>query len=234
MGDHRMKTAEFDQFSDEYNDMHKNNIRITGESPEYFAEYKIRLLHTFLEKSSFSLHNIIDFGSGIGNSVPYFRRYFPTCSLARADVSQKSLDLGRTRFPDFGTDLKINEARIPSADDTFDIAFSACVFHHIPHNEHVQWLSELRRVVRPGGMLTVFEHNPLNPLTRRAVNSCPFDANAHLIRAGEFSRRCRQAGWEFTNIRFHVFFPRPLAALRPLERRMNFIPFGAQYSVTAA
>jgi hypothetical protein len=74
-------------------------------------------------------------------------------------------------------------------------AFSACVFHHIPHGEHWGWLRELYRVVRPGGLLSVFEHNPLNPLTLHAVNTCPFDLNARLIQAGQLARQCRAAGW---------------------------------------
>jgi hypothetical protein len=36
-----MDVAEFDQLADEYNNLHQENIRITGEKTEYFAEYKI-------------------------------------------------------------------------------------------------------------------------------------------------------------------------------------------------
>ena len=36
-----MDVAEFDQFADEYHNLHQENIRITAEKPEYFAEYKI-------------------------------------------------------------------------------------------------------------------------------------------------------------------------------------------------
>ena len=36
-----MDVAEFDKFADEYHNLHQENIRITGEKPEYFAEYQI-------------------------------------------------------------------------------------------------------------------------------------------------------------------------------------------------
>ena len=42
---------------------------------------------------------------------------------------------------------------------------------------------ELKRVLRAGGACVIFEHNPLNPLTVQAVNTCPFDENAVLIKA---------------------------------------------------
>ena len=37
-----MNRAEFDRFADEYEALHAQNIAVTGETPDYFAEYKIR------------------------------------------------------------------------------------------------------------------------------------------------------------------------------------------------
>ena len=147
-------------------------------------------------------------------------------------MSRRSLEIAATRFGAATLSLVIESDRIPAKDNAFDLIFSACVFHHIPHDEHVHWLRELNRVTRPGGMFVVFEHNPLNPLTVRAVNTCPFDENAHLILAQRFVSRCRAAGWERPRTRYHLFFPRALAALRPLEKRLSAVPFGGQYSVT--
>lgn len=227
-----MEVSEFDRFADEYTEMHRRNIAITGENPDYFAEYKIRTLSEISGTENFAQKSpILDFGSGIGNSIPYFQKYFPSAALMCADVSRRSLDLGRARFPSFGTDVLIEDARIPLPAGTVQLAFSACAFHHIPHGEHGLWLRELRRVVRPGGALVIFEHNPLNPLTVRAVNTCEFDANAELIRARDLSARCRAAGWAEVRIRYHVFFPRMLAALRRGERYLGWLPLGAQYSV---
>jgi len=147
-------------------------------------------------------------------------------------VSQRSLDLAAARTG-MADGLLITGERIPAGDDAFDMMFSACVFHHIPHEAHVHWLRELRRVTRPGGLLAIFEHNPFNPLTVRAVNTCPFDANARLIRAKHFIARLRDAGWEASAVRYHLFFPRALSALRRLEPHLSGLPLGAQYSVNA-
>src|ERR1019366_1842931 len=124
--------------------------------------------------------------------------------LSAADVSQRSLEVAEGRFPGMAAGLRIANQRIPIEDDAFAIAFSACVFHHIPHEEHVHWLRELLRVTRVGGMLTIFEHNPLNPLTVRAVNTCPFDENARLIRAKDFVKRFRASGWKEVKAEYHV------------------------------
>jgi SAM-dependent methyltransferase len=49
---------------------------------------------------------------------------------------------------------------LPFATGAFDAAFAFCVYHHIEPGDRVRHLSELARVVRPGGSVFVFEHNP--------------------------------------------------------------------------
>jgi hypothetical protein len=107
------------------------------------------------------------------------------------------------------------------------------VFHHIPHEEHVALLAEIRRVLVPGGRLFVFEHNPLNPLTRHAVNTCVFDEHAKLIVASTMRGRARDAGFATAGIRYRIFFPHALRRLRPLEAKLTWLPLGAQYCVAA-
>ena len=225
-----MDAAEFDQFADEYDRQHRANIAITGEGPEYFSEYKIKVLRDILPGP---VGSILDFGSGTGNSIPFFQKYFKDSALTSADVSQRSLEIAEARFPGASRGLTMDGSSIPASDNSFAAAFSACVFHHIDHAEHVKWLAELRRVTKPGGSLIIFEHNPLNPLTLRAVNTCPFDINAKLITARTFGARYRAAGWTQLKVRYHVFFPRALAALRSAEPALSWLPLGGQYSISA-
>src|SRR5262249_23820046 len=110
---------------------------------------------------------------------------------------------------------------------------ASCVFHHIPQLEHPRLLGEIRRVLARGGLLMIFEHNPLNPLTRRAVNTCAFDENAELIAAGAMRSRMHAAGFVAPKVRYRIFFPRSLRSLRPLEAKLTWLPLGAQYSIAA-
>ena len=43
------------------------------------------------------------------------------------------------------------------------------VLHHVPRSERPALIDGMKRALRPGGLLFVFEHNPYNPLTRHAV-----------------------------------------------------------------
>lgn len=225
--------AEFDQLADDYHRQHQENIAITGEAPEYFSEYKIADISRYTQATCFSAANILDFGSGIGNSVPYFRKYFGDSTLSCADVSARSMEIARGRFPGSENYVLIDNGRLPLESGSQDLVFSACVFHHIPHSEHMHWLSELRRVTRKGGFLVIYEHNPHNPLTVRAVNTCPLDINAHLINARQMRKYATGSGWGDARIDYRLFFPAFLSRLRPMEQHLGWLGLGAQYRLLA-
>lgn len=224
--------AEFDLLADEYHDQHKANVAITGEDPEYFAEYKIADLAALVQREGLPARQLFDFGSGIGNSVPYFRKYFPDGELSCGDVSSRSIEIAQIRNPGLENYVLIDDT-IPLPAGSQDIVFSACVFHHIPHEHHLHWLSELRRVARPGGLLAIYEHNPLNPLTVRAVNTCPLDINAKLIRGRTMRARALAGGWQDAQVEYKLFFPSALKPLRPIEKYLGWLGLGAQYRMAA-
>jgi ubiquinone/menaquinone biosynthesis C-methylase UbiE len=230
-----MQRAEFDKFALEYRSLHEANVALSGEKPEYFAEYKIKDLKRIICKFAPSTRNgrILDLGSGVGNSVPFFRRHLPQALLTCADVSVASLEIGAARFGDDASFVAFDGKCLPFADGTFECAFAACVFHHIPQHDHIALLLELRRVLKHSGLLMVFEHNPWNPLTVNAVNTCPFDENAVLIRPSRLRKSFHAAGFRQVLVRYRVFFPRALRLLRALESWMTWLPLGAQYYVCA-
>lgn len=227
-----MDHSEFDAFADEYERMHSQNIRLSGESPEYFARQKAQMAAA-LVGGALPRQRIIDFGTGVGNSIAPLKEQFPSSDIEGIDVSLRSIEIARTRFPSLATFRHFDGATIPFENGSFGLAFAACVFHHIDHGEHEALIRELRRVLAPGGWLTIFEHNPLNPLTRHAVNTCEFDRNARLLGAGTLKSVVRRAGFSDVRAEYCVFFPRALRALRPIESKLGWLPLGAQYCVVA-
>jgi ubiquinone/menaquinone biosynthesis C-methylase UbiE len=229
-----MDEVEFDKFADEYRALHAANIKLSGETPEYFAEYKIADIAAELARGNAPPPStVLDFGAGVGYAVPFFARHLPTARVTCLDVSQKSLEIGTAKHGAVAEFTHFDGVEIPCADGTFDVAVASCVFHHIPHDEHVALLAEIRRVLNPRGWLFVFEHNPLNPLTRHAVNTCAFDEHAELVRAPTMRRRVREAGFGMANVNYRIFFPHALRGLRPLEAQLKWLPLGAQYYVAA-
>lgn len=230
-----MKRAEFDKFARQYRQTHEGVLLPSGESSEYFAEYKVRDLAMLLRgnRRSGLKTRILDFGAGIGSSLPHIFKHIPTPEVVCLDVSTESLAIGRARFGDTAQFVAFSGDEIPFSDDSFDAVMAACVFHHIPPAAHGRLLSEIRRVLRSDGVAMVYEHNPLNPLTRRVVDACPFDEDAILIGASTMRRALIEAGFRTPRVRFRVFFPRALSALRPMERLLTWLPIGAQYYAAA-
>lgn len=231
-----MRETEFDKFADEYNALLLRSIRSSGENPAFFAEYKVRDVATKLVAAApaGSISDglrILDFGSGSGNSTEFFRKYISGAEITCLDVSRRSLALARHRNGASAQFVCFDGRTIPFGPGYFDVVFAACVFHHIEPNRHVPLLREIYRVLRPGGSLFLFEHNPLNPLTRHAVGMCEFDKDAVLIRGCDMVARARAGGFNAVRLAYRIFFPRVLAALRPLERFLVHVPIGAQYYV---
>lgn len=228
-----MTFIEFDSVAASYEEQHRASIRLSGEETGFFARYKAQDALVLTRAAGIEPARILDFGSGIGNSVAPLREAFPTAGLTCLDVSEASLAHSRQRNGDAPEYRVYDGETLPADLGRFDLAFVACVFHHIPEAAHVGLLAQFRTALAPGGMIVLFEHNPLNPLTRHAVANCPFDKNAVLIGAGRMRERFSAAGFASPRIDYRLFFPGPLAELRPLERALSWLPLGAQYRVAA-
>ena len=88
--------------------------------------------------------------------------------------------------------------------------------------------SELRRVVRPGGIVALFEHNPLNPLTRVAVSRCEFDEGVTLAGRTATARLMTRAGLAVEERGVHHLHD--VAAMVGAGRSdARWCPAGAQY-----
>lgn len=87
-----MDQAEFDKFADEYHALHAENIRASGERPEFFAAYKVRDVAARCAAGGLAVGTILDFGGGTGSSAPHFAAAFPEARIEIADVSERSLD----------------------------------------------------------------------------------------------------------------------------------------------
>lgn len=226
-----MDEKEFDKFADEYVSMLRGSIQKSGEGPEYFARYKIKDMAAVFEKMlpRRNVQQVLDFGGGVGVSLPYLSEYFPEAELTLADVSRRSLDYAERRDIPRVKTLHFDGENLPLPNGQFDAVVAACVFHHIPETEHIALMAEIRRVLRPGGLFFIFEHNPWNPLTRQVVDRCPYDENAILINGPELRRRMKAAGFARVDLAWRIFFPRLLRVARPMERWLEWLPLGAQY-----
>lgn len=215
-----MRTDKFDEYARDYDALHAKSIESSGESTEYFAVYKLDCLKRLGARKT---DRVLDYGCGIGNLTEQLVGRFD--EVHGFDPSKESLAVAQRRAP--SAILHETSEEIPEG--RFDIAILSGVLHHVPPSSRRELLRNVIEKLRPGGRLVVFEHNPLNPLTRKAVRDCPFDDDAILLYPWEARRLVRRAGLSDIALDYIVFFPRPLSLLRPLEPRLRRVSLGAQF-----
>jgi len=216
--------AKFDAYADNYEQLNEKSQRASGEPPAYFAEYKLRCIERLVGPG----HDepILDYGCGVGALTERLATRFSR--TAGYDPSADCVERARARVP-AGTFYGQTE-EIP--DRHFGIVVVANVLHHVPPADRPALIQLLMQKLQPGsGRLVVFEHNPLNPLTRRAVAACEFDDDAILLWPRELPKLLRDNGAVRVRRDFIVFFPRALAALRWSEPHLSWLPLGAQMMV---
>lgn len=222
-----MSKVDFDNFSENYNEILKGQLRFFGEKDIYFAEYKVKLIKKYIKSEP---KRILEYGCGIGRNLKFLLEQFPNSEIYGCDVSEKSLGVAAQDFPRahlflLGKDI-IN--------DKFDLIFMANVIHHIKPESRMRMLKEMHDMLTSDGCVFIFEHNPYNPVTRHLVSTCPFDEDAELLKSGELKRLLSESGFVIQETRYTLFFPAFLKFLRFLEVGMlAYMPFGGQYFILA-
>ncbi len=226
--------SEFDKFAENYNESLRNSLALTRTSDKYQAEYKVRLLKNRLARGVAKTRggtglNVLDFGCGVGLSLPYLLEQFSGSKIYATDVSEVSLDVVRAELPQVTI---INSAL--NAVEKLDVILMSTVLHHITSSTRVEILENLRANLKPDGCLVVIEHNTYNPLTRRIVSNCPMDVDAELISMRDIKKLLSaDCGFKIRETGYCSFFPEPLKALTKLDPILKKIPLGGQYFVVA-
>jgi ubiquinone/menaquinone biosynthesis C-methylase UbiE len=171
---------------------------------------------------------VLDIGCGIGMVEQELEQ--KVADLWGTDMSEKSVEIAKARAPATRFIHSGGEA-LPFDSATFDAAFTICVIHHVPPAGRAKFIGEMLRVLRPGGVAIIFEHNPLNPMTRFIVSRCAFDEDAILLRCRESERLLTDGGATVAGRRYVGFSPIRHAVVERMERSLSWLPAGAQYCV---
>lgn len=220
--------TEFDQYSRKYQELLDKSVRIAGETGEYFAAYKATFIAEHVAPRADC--RILDYGCGTGLVTLQLKKTLPKACVDGYDVSRESLAEVDPAVRSRGTFV----TRISELRGNYDVVMMANVLHHIEPQERQQVVAEAAGLLAAGGAMIVFEHNPANPLTRRAVAACPFDENAVLLPPRETTGYLKRCGLEQIELNYIVFFPRALSVLRPMEGALGWCPLGAQYAARAS
>ena len=106
---------------------------------------------------------ILDLGCTAG-AVAHFLSTFG-CEAIGVDSEPRAIDRARSLFPELSFDVA-DVASLPYEDESFDKAVAADLVEHLDDAALASMLSETRRVLRPGGTLSIYTPNPEHLIER--------------------------------------------------------------------
>jgi SAM-dependent methyltransferase len=221
-------TELFDSYRGNYRDIVQSSIDFSGLPHSFFMRAKIDLLRDLIaQRLGMERPAMLDVGCGVGSIHPLLR---PIASrLSGIDVSSASIAQARADNSD--VEYRVFDGiSFPFEDSGFDLVVAICVMHHVPTAQWADFVSEMYRVIRPGGLVCVIEHNPLNPLTRFAVSRCEFDRDAVLLGARTARELLTKSGFSKIASRHFLLLPWEAAPARRIEHALSGVPLGGQYA----
>ncbi len=154
---------------------------------------------------------VLDCGCGTG----IYASSFPSESYTGIDLSPKYIERARRCYPEYR--FKVMDATaLNFANESFDAVIVSGVIHHLPNIDSQRLLSEVWRVLRPGGQLLLWEDVP----TRSRLNI--IGQLVHQLDVGEHIRE----GDAYVELLLPLFDVECMAAMR--SGFMDYITLSAR------
>lgn len=224
----------FDDFAGSYEDLLRDPIRsrFCADGNRFFHLRKSELIRDFYQRRGVDTRRLamLDLGCGKGELLKLLRGDF--AEAAGCDPSPQMMESGQIAANGITVRVQTAATSVPFEDARFDLVTAVCVYHHVEPDLRDRLTAEARRVLKPGGIFAVIEHNPYNPATRLIVSRTPVDADAKLLTASATRSLFRRSGLQVAEQQYFLYFPEGLYRhLHGLERLMRRVPLGGQYAV---
>jgi SAM-dependent methyltransferase len=118
---------------------------------------------------------ILDFGCGCARVLRYMCEIAPQSTFDAMDIDEEAIQWCRDNYRDDVQHGRFHFIRNPNLpptstqSDSFDFVYAISVFTHLPEDMQLQWLGELRRLTKPGGVLAISTAN--DALIRKHLSS---------------------------------------------------------------
>jgi SAM-dependent methyltransferase len=226
-----MTRPEFDDYSQSYEELLSDPIRNhfgSGDS-DFFHERKSDLIRGYFRQRKINMSDLsyLDVGCGQGKLISLLSGDF--ARAAGCDVSQGMIG----HASELEVRLQENPREIPFKAAEFDVVSAVGVYHHVLTADRIALTCAISRVLKPGGVFIVIEHNPLNPVTKLIVGRSPVDRYAQLLGTREAKALLSIAGFVSIATSYFLFFPKSVYKTggAAVERWLSILPFGGQYAV---
>jgi ubiquinone/menaquinone biosynthesis C-methylase UbiE len=105
-------------------------------------------------------HRVLDIGCGTGTFAVQIKQKYPNVEVTGLDPDPKALARAEQKAKLAAVAVKFDKGfsdELPYPDRSFDRVCSSFMFHHLPSDVKEKTLSEIRRVLKPGGFLDLLD-----------------------------------------------------------------------------
>jgi ubiquinone/menaquinone biosynthesis C-methylase UbiE len=132
---------------------------------------------------------LLDAGCGTGLTALRIAARYPGCMVHGIDISPKMIAVARrdAEKQELAADFRVGSITdLPYPDASFDVAITNIMYHHLDLAEKRQAVTEIARVLKPGGRYVSAEFGPRadNALRRRLAKGEYTLYPSHLTEAG--------------------------------------------------
>src|SRR5947209_399657 len=148
---------EFDQYAPIYSHLLKDRLREGFASdPVFFHRRKWSLIREFFDQREMTPSQMswLDVGCGQGELLELGASRFSRA--VGCDPSTGMME--KSTSADIYAQTSPTELPFPNA--SFDFITAVCVYHHVRREDRGALTTSIHRVLRPGGIFCLIEHNP--------------------------------------------------------------------------
>ena len=160
----------FMNYGFDYNN--KSNEPILGDEDEEYR-YCIQLYHHTVEKLAVQDKTVLEVGCGRGGGTSYIARYLNPKKITGIDYSKNAITLCNRIHNEHNLEFVEGDASdLPMEDDSQDVVINVESSHCYPSIP--QFLSEVKRVLKPGGLFAWTDLCPTEAVDdyEEAFNTC--------------------------------------------------------------
>jgi SAM-dependent methyltransferase len=222
---------EFDQYARSYADYLDDPLRGRfARDPLHFHRRKWLLIQKLLKQAGMdpARSKWLDVGCGQGTLLEVAGKYFS--QACGCDPSAGML----SSCASFSMHKQASPVVLPFEDSSVHFVTSVCVYHHVHGDDRTLLTREIRRVLAPGGLYCIVEHNPWNPVTRTIVGRCAVDVDAELLSAPNAARLMKDSGFDLLRTSYFLYLPEQMfGRFAAMESALARVPLGGQYALLA-
>jgi SAM-dependent methyltransferase len=222
-------SVEFDRYAVEYSHLLEDPVRdLFASDSVFFHRRKWMLIRNFFaqQRVDCSRLNWLDVGCGQGELLRLGGASFaqavgcdPSGGMIRSCGSAQVFE-------------QPSAAELPFPGNSFDFVTAVCVYHHVHGEDRALLTRSIHRILRPGGVFCMIEHNPWNPVTQVIVKRCAVDSDAELLTASTAAGLAGSMDFEIVRTDYFLYLPENIfQRIHWVEQSLRKFPFGGQFAM---